>query len=174
MQLLGIDGTSTQCAGTLSGLCIWHPSLNRLTSVNRGSNRIALKSIQTRASLGTVIQKIKTLPNPIFPGGQDNAEASLRGQIDSLVSDLERESPINAPLALEARPLLSGRWRLIYASKGTVVTKSAVGSLLRILNSIPYVGLEEVEQDLVDADGALCALGSLVHELLLMLRSSAF
>lgn len=43
--------------------------------------------------------------------------------IDRLIEQLEQCSPVPQPLHPEAQPQLLGYWRLIYASRGTVVTR---------------------------------------------------
>lgn len=96
-----------------------------------------------------VLGRISLLPAPIFPGGQNEDEAEQRRQINAIIEEMEASSPVPSPLAPAARDLLVGDWELIYASVGTVVTKSAVGSILRGLRYVPYVGLNQVDQKLV-------------------------
>ncbi|MBE9137487.1 PAP fibrillin [Nodosilinea sp. LEGE 07088] len=43
--------------------------------------------------------------------------------IDQMICELESLTPINQPLRQEYRPLLFGSWALVYASRGTVVTR---------------------------------------------------
>lgn len=96
------------------------------------------------------------LDNPIFPGGAASEEDAARAALDSMLEELEAASPVAAPLAEgPTRAVLCGRWRLLYASAGTVVTASKLGSLIRSLSVLPFVGLEGVEQELEDLDGAI-------------------
>ncbi len=45
-------------------------------------------------------------------------------QVDTLVQSLEDVNPTDNPLSPNYHNLLSGSWELIYASRGTVVTRS--------------------------------------------------
>ncbi len=46
-----------------------------------------------------------------------------RGEVDTIVQQLETLNPTLCPLASENLPLLLGDWQLVYASRGTVVTR---------------------------------------------------
>ncbi|MEO1070354.1 MAG: PAP/fibrillin family protein, partial [Cyanobacteria bacterium J06638_6] len=50
--------------------------------------------------------------------------------IDQIICELESLTPINYPLHQENRPLLFGSWALVYASRGTVVTRRINPQLL--------------------------------------------
>ena len=71
-----------------------------------------------RQSLKTqLIEQVEALPSQkaIFP--QSNSV------IDNIIQNLEEINPNPQPLNLKNQILLSGSWRLIYASNGTVVTR---------------------------------------------------
>lgn len=48
-------------------------------------------------------------------------------RINEIVQQLADLNPISSPLHLEHRSLLLGHWQLVYASRGTVVTRQLVG-----------------------------------------------
>eukprot|EP00884_Botryococcus_braunii_P009827 jgi/Botrbrau1/18846/Bobra.177_2s0008.2 len=50
---------------------------------------------------------------------------------------------------------LSGEWQLVYASNGTVVTRTAAAQLFDRLSSLPGVGLYDIVQRLILSDGVL-------------------
>jgi hypothetical protein len=102
-----------------------------------------------------VLARAAQLANAIFPAGASPGEAAARQSLDALIEQLEAVSPEPLPLSAGARPRLSGRWRLVYASAGTVVTASVLGSVLRTLSVLPFVGLEEVEQEIGDELGRI-------------------
>lgn len=73
---------------------------------------------ETRTSLkAQLLSQIEALgtQNALFPS---DAEA-----IDQQVEQLEQQSPLPHPLHPDALPQLLGHWQLIYASRGTVVTR---------------------------------------------------
>ncbi|GJD23260.1 fibrillin [Rivularia sp. IAM M-261] len=73
------------------------------------------KRLSTKREL---LQRIEALEfkQRLFP--------ALSGQIDALVQSLEDVNPTDNPLSPNYHNLLSGSWDLIYASRGTVVTRS--------------------------------------------------
>jgi hypothetical protein len=60
------------------------------------------------------------LQRAIFPSPEDN--------IDKIVIELENINPTPQPLSSLNQPTLQGHWQLIYASKGTVVTRQLASS----------------------------------------------
>ena len=64
-----------------------------------------------------LIQQLSALSfqKAIFPLGEP--------EIDNLIQKLEEINPISRPLNSQNQGLLSGTWKLIYASNGTVVTR---------------------------------------------------
>jgi hypothetical protein len=73
---------------------------------------------QTRSTLkAQLFHQVEALgiQNSLFP-----AEGEA---IDQLIVQLEQLNPTPAPLHSDSRPHLLGRWDLIYASRGTVVTR---------------------------------------------------
>ena len=71
-----------------------------------------------RKSLKTeLIQRVEllSLQQAIFPQAEPN--------IDQIIQELEEINPNSQPLNLDNQALISGSWRLIYASNGTVVTR---------------------------------------------------
>lgn len=101
-----------------------------------------------------ILRKLSSLSsNPIYPA--DSADEALhKEEIDLLVEELEGSSTdsLSSPLALESRDRLVGTWSLVYANSGTVVTKSLLGTAIKSLDALPYVGLERVEQQLENVD----------------------
>jgi len=61
--------------------------------------------------------------------GQEAVLPTQKAAMDTIVCQLERLNPTPEPLALCQRPLLLGDWSLIYASRGTVVTRRLVGGI---------------------------------------------
>ncbi|OWY63979.1 PAP fibrillin [cyanobacterium TDX16] len=73
----------------------------------------------TRAALKTELERQVEAWGPercLFP--------SQREPIDEIVQQLESVNPIPHPLSPDRLPSLFGNWQLIYASRGTVVTRS--------------------------------------------------
>ncbi|MEA5447823.1 PAP/fibrillin family protein [Leptolyngbya sp. CCNP1308] len=67
--------------------------------------------------------------------------------IDQIICELETLNPIDQPLRPEHWPLLLGSWALVYASRGTVVTR-------RINRQFPLpVGIRRVWQRLNNPEG---------------------
>ncbi len=78
-----------------------------------------LENITTRINTKReLLQRLEALEfkQRLFP--------SDRGQVDALVQSLEDVNPTENPLLPNHHNLLSGSWDLIYASRGTVVTRS--------------------------------------------------
>ena len=73
----------------------------------------------TRSSLKTeLLRRVEVL-------GQQQALFPSKGELlDEIVQQLEEINPISHPLRLDNLPTLIGDWQLIYASRGTVVTRS--------------------------------------------------
>lgn len=74
---------------------------------------------QTRSTLKTqLFRQVEALgiQNALFP--------SEAGAIDQLIVQLEQLNPTLNPLHPDSLAQLLGRWELIYASRGTVVTRS--------------------------------------------------
>ena len=61
--------------------------------------------------------------------GQEAVLPTQKAAIDAIVRQLESLNPTPEPLALCQRALLLGDWSLIYASRGTVVTRRLVGGI---------------------------------------------
>lgn len=73
----------------------------------------------TRAALKTELWREVEALGPercLFP--------SSGAPIDEIVQQLESNNPITRPLSANHLPSLLGNWQLIYASRGTVVTRS--------------------------------------------------
>jgi hypothetical protein len=68
--------------------------------------------------------------------------------IDTIVQQLESMNPIPQPLHPKHRPTLFGEWRLIYASRGTVVTRQ----LAQIPDFWGGIKIKRVWQRLVTGD----------------------
>ncbi|MBE9158347.1 PAP fibrillin [Nodosilinea sp. LEGE 06152] len=67
--------------------------------------------------------------------------------IDQIICELEALNPIDQPLRQEHWPMLLGSWALVYASRGTVVTR-------RISRQFPVpVGIQRVWQRLTGPEG---------------------
>lgn len=78
-----------------------------------------------------------------------------RTKIDLLVTKLEDNSPNQGPLDADSDyyPLLFGCWKLLYASNGTVVTRTVLVQSLSAASAIPGVGLRNVQQRLSKSAG---------------------
>ncbi len=78
----------------------------------------------TRTQLKTsLLQRIQEL-DP-----QEALLPSSHPEIDQLIHELEALNPIPQPLHESHWPTLLGNWRLVYASRGTVVTRRVGGNL---------------------------------------------
>ncbi|MBW4687736.1 MAG: PAP/fibrillin family protein [Komarekiella atlantica HA4396-MV6] len=90
----------------------------------------ALENDPTRFALRTeLLQQIEIL------GVQRSLFPSSEKPIDELVHRLENINPIPQPLNLKSLPLLFGNWQLVYASRGTVVTRQ-IASISDFLQGI--------------------------------------
>lgn len=85
---------------------------------NYEHNKNMTATNQTIQSLKTqLIEQVEALPlqQAIFPQSEPN--------IDKIIQNLEEINPNPQPLSLNNQALISGKWELIYASNGTVVTR---------------------------------------------------
>jgi hypothetical protein len=74
--------------------------------------------------------------------------------IDQIICELEALTPIDQPLRKEHWPLLMGSWALVYASRGTVVTR-------RLGRQLPLpVGIRRVWQRLTDPEDSGAAIAT--------------
>ncbi|MGF1520650.1 MAG: PAP/fibrillin family protein [Nodosilinea sp.] len=74
--------------------------------------------------------------------------------IDQMICELESLTPIDQPLRPEHWPMLLGSWAMVYASRGTVVTRG-------INQPLPLpVGIQRVWQRLNGPEGNGAAIGS--------------
>jgi hypothetical protein len=69
-------------------------------------------------------------------------------RIDELVQQLESVNPISKPLSVQHQADLSGNWKLVYASRGTVITRP-LSSVADVWGGIKIIG---VCQKLVTGD----------------------
>lgn len=100
-----------------------------------------------------LIQMIQGVSDPIAPAMDGGEESRKRLSIDEFVPEMETASPEAEPLSLESRQRLLGGWALMYASSGTVVTRSLIGRALTLLAKLPHVGLSDVTQTLDERNG---------------------
>ncbi len=115
-----------------------------------------IKDDATRLSLKTeLLQRVEALglQQALFPSTEES--------IDEIVRHLERINPTEHPLSPQHLPSLFGDWQLIYASRGTVVT--------RPLASLPNFGggikIKRVWQKLVAGDaGKILASNSAIFD----------
>lgn len=74
--------------------------------------------------------------------------------IDQMICELESLTPIDQPLRPEHWPMLLGSWAMVYASRGTVVTR-------RINQPLPLpVGIQRVWQRLTRPEGNGAAIST--------------
>ncbi|WP_017302457.1 PAP/fibrillin family protein [Nodosilinea nodulosa] len=74
--------------------------------------------------------------------------------IDQIICELEALNPIDRPLRPEHWPMLLGSWALVYASRGTVVTR-------RLGRQLPLpVGIKRVWQRLTDPTAVGAGIGT--------------
>ena len=79
--------------------------------------------------------------------------------IDQIILELEALTPIDQPLRPEHWPLLLGSWALVYASRGTVVTR-------RLNRQLPLpVGIRRVWQRLTGPEGKGADSGAIAPEI---------
>ncbi|PNH09940.1 hypothetical protein TSOC_003415 [Tetrabaena socialis] len=102
-------------------------------------------------------------PASVLPGEEETKE-----EVDLLIRRLEALTPVPQPLQQPGglpgvNPLLLGEWQLVYASNGTVVTRSAPAQLLLQASQLPGVGLSDIMQVLsLSESGSLMASNSAV------------
>jgi hypothetical protein len=97
----------------------------------------------TRFALKTeLLQRVEAL------GLQQALFPSDAGSIDEIVQQLEGINPIPHPLQLEFLPSLLGTWQLVYASRGTVVTRQ----LASIPDVLGTINIKRVWQKLVSGE----------------------
>lgn len=100
-----------------------------------------------------LIKMIQEVANPIAAAMDGGADLSKRSLIDEFIVQMESNSPESEPLSSESRHRLLGTWALIYASSGTVVTRSLIGRALSLLAKLPYVGISDIVQTLMERNG---------------------
>ena len=109
---------------------------------------------QTRLELKTkLLQQIESLDDQqaIFPSSNES--------IDELVQCLEKITPIPQPLQPNYLSYLVGEWQLVYASRGTVVTRKVAS----ISNWGEYIKIERVWQELaIDSNNKLVAVNAAI------------
>ena len=72
-----------------------------------------------------------------------------RQRVNALVQSLEEVAGAGQHQMQPGQ--LTGSWRLVYASRGTVVTRSAIAQLLVSLSALPGTGLKDISQQLQTA-----------------------
>ncbi len=81
-----------------------------------------------------------------------------RSEVDFLIKQLEgtqRGAKFLSTAASQAvDPALPGSWQLVYASNGTVVTRTAFARALFGLANLPGVGIDDIIQNLAVSEGA--------------------
>lgn len=91
-------------------------------------------------------------PAAVLPGDEPE-----RRHIDALIAGLEEAASTSggdsAPVQQQQQQQLCGRWRLVYASNGTYVTRQAVAQALLSLGQLPGVGLDDITQTVFAAPG---------------------
>lgn len=107
-----------------------------------------------------------SLPTPVQNSTQEATHTALyheppsllrpltqqaRKQIDTVLQRMEALNPYPSPLRCPeagglVSPLLLGEWQLVYASNGTVVTRTAAAQLLLQAAQLPGVGLDDITQ----------------------------
>ncbi len=109
---------------------------------------------QTRLELKTkLLQQIESLDDQkaLFPSSNES--------IDELVQCLEKINPIPQPLQPDYLSNLVGEWQLVYASRGTVVTRQVAS----ISNWGEYIKIERVWQELaLDSNNKLVAVNAAI------------
>ena len=86
------------------------------------------------------------LPNPLH-ARPPLPRPQTKQRVLTILSDLERASPFS-PGAPGASESLLGDWSLVFASDGTVVTRTAPAQLLAQMAALPGVGLMDIQQQL--------------------------
>lgn len=112
--------------------------------------------METKKELKLLLDRLG-FPAAILPGSEQ-----AKGDVDRLLDRLERLNPHPTPLRQaatgglpQASPLLLGDWELIYASNGTVVTRTAAAQLLLSASQLPGVGISNISQALTRRDDAV-------------------
>ncbi|KIY94991.1 hypothetical protein MNEG_12969 [Monoraphidium neglectum] len=99
------------------------------------------------------LRPVDRVARPRLPARHSQCARATKQRILSLVSDLERSAPFR-PDTPGAADALLGEWALVFASDGTVVTRTAPAQLLAQLTALPGVGLMNIRQQLESpADG---------------------
>ncbi|KAG2498285.1 hypothetical protein HYH03_003546 [Edaphochlamys debaryana] len=152
---------------------------SRLAQLRSGRRaRVAARAIPDPQPLSYQTAEIKKdldlllsglgFPQAVLPsGGADQTKA----QIDKLLHRLEALTPAPMPLAWaetpgglpRVAPVLLGDWELVYASNGTVVTRTGLAQLLLSASQLPGVGISDITQSLsLNDKGNLVASNSAV------------
>lgn len=112
---------------------------------------------KTRLELKTkLLQQIESLDaqQALFPSSHES--------IDELVQSLEKINPIPHLLQPDYLPNLVGEWQLIYASRGTVVTRQVAS----ISNWGEFIKIERVWQELaIDSNNKIVAVNAAILDL---------
>lgn len=135
----------------------WRPSVQALPPRAglsalrpRRLQAVSASSVTYSTAEEGLLQQIKTLgyPAAIFPGDEQ-----ARAGIDAAVVALEAATLVPSPLQQPQRggqpaPELLGDWKLVYASSGTYVTRTAAAQALLAASKLPGVGVSDVQQTL--------------------------
>lgn len=137
-------------------------------SANFGSMHIFLEKRK-----GELRKELTALgfPQSVLPGGGE-----AKGKVDLLIAELEAMTPVTFPLRAQsaqlsspegpADPLLLGQWVLVYASNGTVVTRSTPAQIILAASQLPGVGLQDIQQQLnIDSTGEVSTTNQAVFGL---------
>lgn len=148
------------------------PNPRQYALIIRGSSGCALRRQAQRLTLtpaaqssaraaqqldvGSVKQQLRTLLSQVTPvEAVFPRQTEARQRVNALVQCLEDVAGAGQHQLQPGQ--LTGSWRLVYASKGTVVTRSAIAQLLVSLSALPGTGLKDISQQLQTAStpGAL-------------------
>lgn len=154
-------GCACHSRSTSCRLPAWVPEIEALPSGtvhNPSCWPLPAAHARAGAAAGAEERLLAQLARLGFPAGiLPGADRQGREELDSLVAALEAGTPTPHPLGHGGSPpdpLLFCAWRLVYASNGTVVTRTPAAQALVAASGVPGVGLKDVVQQLeLDADG---------------------
>ena len=128
------------------------PYIDRPSSPPGGSGEHAAR---LRRDLDAALARLPGLQG-VLPG---SGSPDDRARVLALVADLERAAPFD-PAAPGAEASLLGTWQLVFASDGTVVTRTPLAQALASLPGVPGFGLSDIRQELREPAGAPAGAGA--------------
>ncbi|KAI3429815.1 hypothetical protein D9Q98_010128 [Chlorella vulgaris] len=138
-------------AAVACSLTCWTPAARPKRAARLQNHRLLAASSSANVNSDIAERALLTAvdslgyPAAIFPGNEP-----ARSGIDSSIAQLEAATPTPSPLQPPSGRLLAD-WKLVYASDGTYVTRTAAAQALVAVSKLPGVGVADIQQSLSES-----------------------